>query len=258
VFSKRTNKIKIQMYHTSEVEDLESAPWERRAMLKPMTPPDWFKTMKSKVEGELENPMIKGISIRTCPSFINMLTTGYVIHNKIDTMVRKDDGVVGFGTFTDPEIKVLETHPPEQFTENFPFENGFCQFSLKFQSEWLLRSNVDVELLILPCWWDEVYKDVRAIHGMVKLPANFDWPPNINTFIRMPEEGEEYVIPANAPLAHIIPIDIPSVSVTHNQKLQGDTIAKKSIGTFLDAKNYSRFSDKAKNIGRKFRLNRKG
>ena len=215
MFSKKTDKIKIQMYHGSKVEDLESAPWERRAMLKPITPPDWFKAMKSKVGSEeieriygekmvgpmeedgLAGNLRRGISLRTCPSFINIFTTGYVIHNKVDTVIRKDNGVVGFGTFTSPEDNVLETHPQEQFAENFPFENGFCQFALKFQTEWLLRSNVEVELLILPCWWDQVYNNVRAIHGLVKVPANFDWPPHINTFIRMPEEGEEYVIPAH-------------------------------------------------------------
>ena len=260
MFGRKTNKVKIQTYHRSEIGDLELSPWERSSMLKPMTPPKWFKAMKKEYDNGAVN------TLRTCPSFINILTTGYVIHNKVDTIIRNKDGEVNFGTYIPPtgakidfgaEIRdPLETHPTNQFTEQYPFENGFCQFSLKFKNEWFLRSNVDVTLMILPCWWDKVYNDVRAMHGMVNAPANFDWSPNVNTAIRMPKEGEEYLIPADAPIAHVIVVNLPSVNLSHNQELCGDAICRRSTGKSINMRNYRLFSDKANDISRMFRINK--
>jgi hypothetical protein len=262
VFGRKTNKVKIQMYHRSEVGDLELSPWERSSMLKPMIPPKWFKTMKRMYEdGNVH-------TLRTCPSFVNILTTGYVIHNKVDTVIRNNDGEINFGTYAPPsgatmgfgtEVRdPLETHSTKQFTEQYPFENGFCKFSLKFRNEWFLRSNVDVTLMILPCWWDKVYNDVRAIHGMVTVPVNFDWSPHINTVIRIPKGGEEYLIPADAPIAHVIPVNLSSVSLSHNQKLLGDDISRRSSGLLNSMKHYRLLSDKVNNMSRMFRLNKKG
>jgi hypothetical protein len=243
VFGRKTNKVKIQTYHRSEIGDLELSPWERSSMLKPMTPPKWFKTMKRTYEdGDIH-------TLRTCPSFVNILTTGYVIHNKVDTIIKNNNGEV-----RDP----LQSHSTKQFTEQYPFENGFCKFSLKFVNEWFIRSNIDVTLMVLPCWWDTVYNDVRAVHGMINVPANFDWSPHINTAIRMPKEGEEYLIPADAPLAHVIPVNLPSVSLSHNQKLLGDAICKRSRGKWTNMKHYRLFSDKVNNISSMFRVNKRG
>lgn len=272
---KKNNKVKIQTHLSPVVGDIVSSPWEVSSMLKPMVAPQWFKTMNAhaKVDADPEmpssSPLIQegnlstGIAgmcktLRTCPSFINLLTTGYVIHNKMDVVIRYQNGEVQLRTFTNPEMDVVSTHSIDQFTKQFPFEDGFSKFSLKFLNQWFLRSDIDVTLLILPCWWDSIYNNVRAIHGLVKMPANFDWSPHINTTIRLPREGEEYLIPADAPIAHVIPVNLANVSVTHNQELQGDVISKKTKAMFTHVNSYSPISDKMKNIGRMFRLNSKG
>ena len=269
---KRNKKVKIQTYLRPSAGDIDSSPWEKNSMLKPMVAPKWFKSMAPKVEVEpnqiyskVFSPLLRDAhdnsgaaglckTVRTCPSFINILTTGYVIHNKMDLVVRFEDGQVGFHTFTNPETRVIDTHSIDQFTDQFPFEDGFGKFSLKFLNEWALRSDKDVNLLVLPCWWDRIYNDVRAVHGMIKVPANFDWNPHLNTFIRIPKEGEEYLIPAGAPIAHVIPIDLVDVSLSHNQEIEGDFISKKTAGVVRNVASYSPLSDKLKNIGRMFRI----
>lgn len=268
---KRNKKVKIQTYLRTSAGDIESSPWEINSMLTPMLAPNWFKAMAPKVEVENkiktatpssllreahDNSGAGGLcrTLRTCPSFINMLTTGYVIQNKMDAVVRYENNDVQFHTFTDPSNRVIDTHSIDQFSDQFPFQDGFSKFSLKFMNEWALRSDTDVTLLILPCWWDTTYNDVRALHGMVNLPANFDWNPHLNTFIRIPKEGEEYLIPAGAPIAHIIPVNLADVSFSHNQELAEDAICKRTRGMIRDISSYSPLSDKLKNIGRMFRV----
>lgn len=268
---KKRSKVQIQTYLRSGAGDLESSPWEKSSMLKAMTPPKWFKTMptRGKVEPQLHtaSSLIKeGLSgfsfagltrtLRVCPSFINLLTTGYVIHSKIDVVVNLEGGNVNFHTFNNPEKPTINSHSADQFTSQFPFEDGFTKFTLKFESEWMLRSNRDVTLMILPCWWDSIYNNMRAIHGMIKLPANLDWSPNMNTIVRIPNEGEEYLIPADSPIAHIIPVDLADVDLIHNQNLQDDPIHKRTMGMLSHVNSYAPLSRKVNSIAKMFRVNK--
>jgi hypothetical protein len=268
---KTNKKVELQTYLKSHAGDLESSPWEKSSMLKPMTPPDWFKTMSPRAEVEphintasslireaLSSFGFAGLArtLRVCPSFINLLTTGYVIHNKVDVAVNLEGGNFNFHTFNDPDKPSITSHNIDQFTPQFPFENGFTKFTLKFQSEWMLRSSRDVTLMVLPCWWDSIYNNMRAVHGMIKLTANLDWSPHMNTIVRVPNEGEEYLIPADSPIAHIIPMDLADVSLVHNQNLEGDSISKKTMGMLAHVNNYAPLSGKVNSIAKMFRVNK--
>lgn len=275
----KKDKLRIDTYHSDTI-DIGLHPWQLQAKLKPMTRPSWFKKSAKYAEVPTDDdiaassPLLRqatlltGIgglfnTIKTCPSFTNILSLGYVIHNVSDTVVTcsDDETLVIQSTINSPEVHVpsgpgVSKHIEPQFGGLYPFEKGFLKSSVKFVTQWSLRSNKDVMVMIQPCWWDENYKNVRAYHGLVKLPKNLDWKPHLNTMVRKPELGEEYFIPAGAPLAHVFFADLYHPEINHSQNLLGDEISKNFFAKFHGRSTVAPLSSKLKGIKDLFQIKR--
>lgn len=244
---KKKDSLKIHTYLTSN-SDINDVPWEERTRLKPMTFPDWFKKIEivRPYDGKTYTENVRQ-TIKTCPSYTNMLKNGYVINTKADLLVKNDNGKLMFremvgsvlNNYTTVGEETYTFHYPEQLTEHYPYENGWMRGSVKFINGWQIRANEDMTIMFLPCWWDKYYNNIKALHGMVHLPKNFDWSPHINTIVRVPPVGHEYLIPANTPIAHVFAVNVLNPKIIHDQSLWGDITGKRSRSKMMDLFHYT-------------------
>tara|TARA_R100000406_G_scaffold90503_1_gene77409 strand:+ start:1657 stop:2298 length:642 start_codon:yes stop_codon:yes gene_type:complete len=153
--------------------------------------PQWFRDI----------PFDRGTA-KDCPSFINLFKHGFLVRLAQDytySAVSAEGAAAG-------------CHPSNQFGK-YPFPDGMLYRSVKFYNPFWFAVNREVTLMILPCWWSESYKDVQAIHGMVRLSPGNDLEIHINTHIRAPAINESITLPAGTPLAQLVFVDIPEVSL---------------------------------------------
>lgn len=206
--------------------DLRQKVWMNQMLPTPMSEnvPNWFRKLKADASTG---------SLKTCPSFINMMKTGFVIKTPSEITV---EGIVENGRVeaeikpTAPkEIAILETHDHEQFSADFPFHQRHINMALKFTNPFRCRTSEPVDVLFLPCWWDVNNENVTAFHGMFRLPSDRDIPLNVNCAFRMPNAGEKYVVPYGTPIAHIIFVEQASVQFKHDPSLRDDDQANWSI-----------------------------
>lgn len=153
--------------------------------------PQWFRDI----------PFDRGTA-KDCPSFINLFKHGFLVRLSEDYTysVTSSEGAPAGG------------HPSDQFGK-YPFPEDKLYRSVKFYNPFWFAVNRDVTLMILPCWWSESHKDVQAIHGMIRLSPGNDLEIHINTHIRAPAVNESITLPAGTPLAQLVFVDIPEVSL---------------------------------------------
>jgi len=191
--------------------------------------PDWFKKMKAHKSSSGENIP----NLKVCPSFVNMMTEGYVIRNasilKISGVQRDGETVAEISTPIDGYISF---HDEFMFADNFPFPKNHMHFSMKLQSPFGMLPDREVHMVYLPCWWDENHNNIKAIHGYVRWNPSRALHINVNTFIRRPELGEEYYIPKGAPLVHILFVNPADVKFVKNDKIN-------KTGEAIDALNHA-------------------
>ena len=216
-------KVCMDVYLSSKKtmsQDIDEVPWVEEFLPTEMKKerPDWF----SKVKGDH--------TIKQCPSFINILNHGFVVKNPADVVVTNVNGKASINSYMNVELgKHILPHGEKQFGSAYPFEDGFVKGSVKFENPFMSRVNRNISLLILPCWWHKNYKDIRAFHGLINLSPSLDVSLNINTAIRAPAKGEEIIIRAGDPLAHLFLADIPSAKISHKQELAKTSQAKRSV-----------------------------
>ena len=216
-------KVFVDVYLTSKKtmsEDIDEVPWVEEFLPTEMKKerPDWF----SKVKGDE--------TIMQCPSFINLLNHGFVVKNPADVVVTNVNGKASIHSYMNTELgQHINGHGEQQFGSAYPFEHGFVKGAVKFENPFLSRVNRSVGLLILPCWWHKNYRDIKAFHGLIRLSPEVDTTININTSVRTPAEGEEIVIRAGDPIAHLLFIDVPEVKVAHKQEISKTRQAKRSV-----------------------------
>ncbi len=229
--------MKINYFNFEEgiegTQPVEDTPWREPfipvAMKK--VAPEWYKK-------PLPQERAAHMTMKHCPAYINMMSNGYVIRTMADVLVRADengqvvpDNIYSHFEFTmgllpqtdqDRYFKDLNYHGTWQFLEGFPFPENFLPFSVKFVTPYSWITDKEVDVVIQPCWWDESYEYVRAMHGLVKLSPNTSVDMNINTWVKKPEPMGHVLIPANTPIAQLLFVQVENkvefVPCPKNQK----------------------------------------
>lgn len=229
-FNKNNKRLTLKGYLNGKFgrpTDLKDSPWLGQTFPSPMKNniPKWFSKQKG-----VRDTGRKANTIRFCPSYINVFNTGYVIKSPAEMAVVGVLDPTGNVTadISSPLADLYMIHETDMFPDNYPHPVGFSNVSVKFNCQFNFRTNKEIGLMFLPCWWDENYKNVRAIHGLIQLSPTQDIEFNINTQIRMPELNEEYIIPYGTPLAQLIFVNLEDVDIVHDQSILGDDISKYS------------------------------
>lgn len=183
--------------------------------------PDWFKKLKSRYSTVNNNPNPPPTNLRVCPSFVNLMTNGYVLRNPaiISVTGAEEDGEFGVH-IESPLDNHVEFHNEHIFGDGFPFLKDHMRFSMKVVNPFGMHTNKEVSVLFLPCWWDENHDNIKAIHGYVHWKPTRDLHLNINTYIRRPKVGESYHIPKGAPLVHLLFVDQVDIDFVRNDALR--------------------------------------
>lgn len=203
-----------------EETDLRHSPWYEEMIPIRMSKltPEWFK----RIRVDILNSEKHSSNIRVCPSFVSLLTNGYVIRNPATfkvTGMQKEDGE-GFTDIGTPLEEHFSVHEEDMFGDAFPFLEDFLPFSLKIQNALGMHTDREVAVVFLPCWWDENHTNIRAIHGYIRWKPSRDLYLNVNSFIRRPKLGETYSIPKGAPLVQLLFVDPVDVEFVRNDDLR--------------------------------------
>ena len=185
-------------------EEKDVIPWVNRLRLHPMKDfmPLWYKNLPRETDAS-------AFTLKMCPSTTNFMNNGFVVTNPADLFVQRvsEDEVVLNAEIDDN--RHIVPHDVKQFGESYPFEDGFIKQSFKFESFWELSLSRAATIMFLPCWWSPDYNLVRAYHGMVHVPPERS-PTSylINTKLRLPPVGGSYTLKAEAPIAHLLFVDV--------------------------------------------------
>lgn len=195
--------------------------------------PSWFRAVSGNSDGNMTQ----------CPSFINMMNVGYVVKSMTDIYVSEKDGEIklesdyhNIASSVSDKFSFandIEVHTHNQFCDDFPFEEGFVPISLKFSSPFVFMPEETLDVIFMPCWWDDAYKYIRAYHGVVRHSKKEPIGYEINTAVKIPSD-KPYCIKAGTPLAQIIPCNIKQVNFNLIDKPSAyRKIMQPSLGTRL-------------------------
>jgi len=212
--------LKINYFNFEEgiegTQPIEDTPWR-----KPFIPVTMKKVAPEWYRKPLAEERAVGITMKHCPSYINMMSSGYVIKTMADVIVSCDEkGSINIHSHwenamglldpsaADRNIRDLHYHHPDQFLEGFPFPKGFMPFSVKYATPYSWITDKEVDVFIQPCWWHKSHEDIRAMHGVVKMDTKTVIDMNINTWVREPEPMGHVLIPADTPIAHLFFVQV--------------------------------------------------
>lgn len=212
----------------------EDVPWADYSIPSPMTEfrPNWFKKFKPALD--MNGPS----NLKTCPSFVNIMKEGFVVRNQADLCVERNND--GFSVTTllpnhvcsnDDKTPLneyhVQIHTTDQFPDDFPFPENHFPMSFKFMSPYFYSPHESLEMVILPCWWDEYFDKIKALHGLIHLEKNSYIVFNINTFIKIPEE--KLIIPQGTPLCHLLFGNIKSINLEHEKSFLTSKFGRETL-----------------------------
>ena len=203
--------------------------------------PQWYRKLTRHTEGD-------NFTLKMCPSTQNFLNNGYLVRNPFDIEVGLDPSGEMY-VKTEKDGVHLSIHPNQQFGSDYPFQEGFSKFSLKFQAMFEVLFDEPTVIMYLPCWWHEQHNNIRALHGIMNAAEeNHPYNYSVNTLLRIP--SEKYIIPAGTPVAHIFFIHIKNMSV-------GEDVSNPSGRKAYEEANKDLFSKDYLNYLRQFQVENK-
>lgn len=226
-----SDKVTIQLYLDTLFNkeersfDVDLEPWIEEMFPTPTADfiPDWYKKTKVNTPDGRQ-------TIKFCPSFINTFKNGFVLKNMADIKVSINNNQCEIvTTYPGEQTSHFQVHSSSDFGEHFPFDEDFFPASIKFQNPYMIRVPRDVQVVYMPCWWHEEYRNIRAAHGVITLPKGHDVRMNINSFLRIPKDGKNFVVPAQTPLVQMFFADIIDPKIVFNPKLSETKQAKRSM-----------------------------
>lgn len=161
--------------------------------------PEWYKDMPSFTGNKqvLSESGANG-TIKKCMPVFDMATTGYMILLPCDVIVGKNpDGTAHFAWSI--QHKMITDHPMEQI-ETFKISNEFLKQPLKWTNPWIITTPKGWStMFVQPTHRDDLpFQILPAIVDTDEFSISVQFP----FFIKKDFEG---VIPANTPIAQIIP-----------------------------------------------------
>lgn len=160
--------------------------------------PEWYKQLAAHLLPKGERGHYTRITVKSCPPFLDSMTTGYVIRTEFDLLVEQVDGA--------PYIQwqegwtQIQKHVDSQVTAH-QVPSGYSAHPLKFISPYVVKTPAGYSsLFVHPL--NRTDLPFLTLSGVVETDSYYS---NVHFpfFIR---EGFEGIIPAGTPIVQIIPI----------------------------------------------------
>lgn len=161
--------------------------------------PEWFKALPKQVFKD--NFLAPKSTLRTCPGFIELYKSGFIIPAWSDFNLEIGADYYKF-LFADEKSTVAQ-HNLDQIA-NSPFVK--THLNAKLINPWSVKSEEKVKLLFTaPTWNDFGFDDISIVPG-VTVPDKFLLSLNINLFLKLQSEAKIYSIKFGQPLCHVVPL----------------------------------------------------
>lgn len=163
--------------------------------------PDWWKNLPRKLTYEgSETPLFPSSTLKGCPAFTNLYTSGFMFPMWSDLNVEVDGDNFRY-QFAD-RTSSLSPHPKAQF--------GACDLldkylHLKILNPWLAQSKSKVNFLAVPPTWNNFGHD-----DVVVLPGSYGFRQftfaNINLLFKKAPQKIVHSLLFGQPVLHMVPI----------------------------------------------------
>ena len=165
--------------------------------------PEWFKNLpKSTFSENLNDPLVLSRSIKTCPGFVSLYSSGFMFPLWSDLNIEICENSWRY-QFIDKKSSI-EKHDPKQL--------GGCGFvntheHMKIINPWLIKTEEKIDVLLTAPTWNEVKNsDVIIAPGVIPMHKNVVVEPNINIFVKRQKDRVVHVFFLGQPLVHVIPL----------------------------------------------------
>lgn len=178
--------------------------------------PDWFKDIsahdfiKTLDNGEVTDfPETK--TVRSCPSFPDYFSQGYVIPMWTDVVIRHDEETKSWSYLTPSKDFTVSAHTHDQFLSHVDanFLGRKTEFIFKFISPWTLRTPSGYSVLQLPMFY-HFNDNFSVLPGIVDTDTSHE----INQQVAYHGGGKDILIPRGTPIAQYIPFKRQRYSMT--------------------------------------------
>ena len=164
--------------------------------------PEWWKTME--IEGrKMSIDGLHGGNIKTCPSFPDYFSQGYIMPMWTDTILKYDSDQQTFGWRTATEKFFWDVHRNDQYLDHVDhkFFGKKSYLIVKTHCPWRIVSNEKYMMYQLPTFF-HFNEDFSVVPGVRDVGVYHDM--NIQFVIH--SDKKEIFIPRGTPIAHFIPI----------------------------------------------------
>lgn len=163
--------------------------------------PDWWKQCPMNYVSD--NSFFQSATIKTCPAFVGLYTTGLIIPMWCDLAIEMSEiGTAGYRwQFADQESQ-LESHDFSQINNHLdPREYAH----LKFTSPWSIKTKENVQWIWMQPEWSHLKNyDFRVVPGLRNFKTTHG--THINVFFRKRETAQNILIKHLDPLVHLVPL----------------------------------------------------
>lgn len=163
--------------------------------------PDWWRESEYKKFDATLNNIFAG-NFKTCPSFVDYFTNGFMIPMWTDTIIKYDSDTDRYMWRTSSELFSIDAHNNSQYIDdvNHKFLGKKGYFVFKFPAPWKIITPKGYSTLQLPATY-HFNEEFSAMPGV----RDSDIYHNLNIQIIIHSDKKEIFIPRGTPLAHFFP-----------------------------------------------------
>lgn len=168
--------------------------------------PDWWKRMPQ--TNYNEKFISNESTLKGCPGFIDLYKQGFMMPLWADLAIDVKDGKYQwqFSDFS-THAEVHNSHQWGAFADESKYGH------IKILSPWRIKTKKDLSWLMLaPFWNDKLQTNYSIVPGVLNF--KYQHENNINIFISMNENN--FIIPNNHPLYHLIPLTQDKVELKYH------------------------------------------
>ena len=182
--------------YTARAEVFNYAPIQKASAFLP----DWWRNLPLSIPHE--NGMFPVSTMKGCVGLTQLYKHGVIIPMWSDLSLRiGQTGSTDYAYQYSDKRSEIQTHGVSQNGGRYLDEE---YQHLKIISPWVFKCDEDVSFLnIAPTWNLETVGDINVLPGAVDY--KYQAGTNVNIFIKRKNTVEQYLIPFNQPLVHIIP-----------------------------------------------------
>jgi hypothetical protein len=229
----RSNNLDVTFVSTvpglTQVEDCLPKPMQQFI-------PNWWKNMPNTFPSgsNFETLLTEFPTVKSCPSFIDLFSQGYVLPMWVDTVLSYDKTSDQWKWSTAGGPFTWEMHDKQQFVSHTnPIYQGNLGYAIfKAMSPWRIITNPGVSVLQLPVFYD-FNSDFSVLPGILRTDV---WH-QINQQVLFHSDKKEISIPRGTPLAYYFPFYREQSKLTYREQTQQDQLSFYASDLQVDTKS---------------------